>query len=66
MDKPKSPSVVAFWQEFRRLKGVPEQAYDVCKMGDNPALADESLALILAAPNVLPPACCTTSNRAAR
>ena len=50
MDKPKSAAVVAFWQEFRRLKGVPEQAYDVCRMGDNPALADESLALILAGP----------------
>ncbi len=50
MDKPKSPAVVAFWEEFRRARGVPEQAYDVCRMGDNPALADESLALILAGP----------------
>ncbi len=50
MDKPRSPAVVAFWEEFRRARGVPEQAYDVCRMGDNPALADESLALILAGP----------------
>jgi uncharacterized protein YhfF len=50
MDKPKSPAVVAFWEEFRRARGVPEQTYDVCQMGDNPALADESLALILAGP----------------
>jgi len=50
MDKPKSPAIVAFWQEFRRTRDVPEQAYDVCRMGDNPALADESLALILAGP----------------
>jgi len=50
MDKPRSPSVVAFWQEFRRLRGVPEQPYDVCRMGDTLALADQSLALILAGP----------------
>ena len=50
MDRPRSPAVVAFWEEFRRTRGVPEQAYDVCRMGDNPALADESLALILAGP----------------
>lgn len=48
MDKPKSPAVVAFWEKFRRARGVPEQAFDVCRMGDNPALANESLALILA------------------
>jgi uncharacterized protein YhfF len=50
MDKPRSPAVVAFWQDFRRARDVPEQAYDVCEMGDNPALADESVALILAGP----------------
>ncbi len=50
MDKPKSPEVVAFWQAFRRAKGVPEQDYDVCRMGDRPALADELLQLILAGP----------------
>lgn len=50
MDKRKSPSVVTFWQEFRRARGVPEQPYDVCRMSDNPASADESLALILAGP----------------
>ena len=50
MDKPRSPSVVAYWQDFCRARGVPEQPYDVCQMGDNPALADESLALILAGP----------------
>lgn len=50
MDKPKSPTVVAFWEDFRRARGVPEQAYDVCRMGDDVALADELLALILAGP----------------
>jgi uncharacterized protein YhfF len=50
MDRLKSPAVVAFWQDFRRARGVPEQAYDVCRTGDNPVLADESLALILAGP----------------
>lgn len=40
MDKPRSPAVVAFWEDFRRARGVPEQAYDVCRMGDDAALAD--------------------------
>jgi uncharacterized protein YhfF len=47
MDKPKSPEVVAFWQEFRRAKGVPEQDYDVCRMGDSGSMGDELLQLIL-------------------
>ncbi len=50
MDKPKTPAVAAFWQEFRRVRGVPEQDYDVCRMGDGPEIADELLALILAGP----------------
>jgi uncharacterized protein YhfF len=47
MDKPKSPAVSAFWEEFRRARGVPEQAYDVCRMGDGPEIADALLTLIL-------------------
>ncbi len=50
MDKPKSPAIAAFWQEFRRARGVPEQDYDVCRMGDGPGMADELLALILTGP----------------
>jgi uncharacterized protein YhfF len=50
MDKPKSPAVVAYWQEFRRARGVPEQDYDVCRMGDSPEFGDELLQLILKGP----------------
>lgn len=50
MDKPKSPEVVAFWEEFRRARGVPEQDYDVCRFGDSASLGDELLALMLTGP----------------
>jgi uncharacterized protein YhfF len=47
MDKPRSPEVMAFWQEFRRARGVPEQEFDVCRMGDSAGMGDELLQLIL-------------------
>jgi len=47
MDKPKSPAVEAFWQDYRRQRGVPEQPYDVCRFGSSPAMGDELLALVL-------------------
>jgi uncharacterized protein YhfF len=50
MDKPKSPEVVAFWEEFRRARDVPEQDYDVCRFGDSASLGDELLALMLTGP----------------
>jgi uncharacterized protein YhfF len=50
MDKPRSAAVVAFWEDFRRARGVPQQDYDVCRMGDGPEMADELLARILTGP----------------
>ena len=50
MDKPPSREAEAFWQSYRRTRGVPEQVYDVGGMGDGPELADELLALILKGP----------------
>jgi uncharacterized protein YhfF len=50
MDRPRSPEVETFWQAFRRARDVPEQPYDVCRMGDSPQLAAELLALILKGP----------------
>jgi uncharacterized protein YhfF len=50
MDKPHSPEVEAFWQKYCHARGVPEQAYDVCRMGDGAELADALLALILKGP----------------
>ncbi len=50
MDKAKSPAVSAFWEEFRRAHGLPEQPYDVCRMGDGPDMADALLAVILTGP----------------
>ncbi|HSH99167.1 MAG TPA: ASCH domain-containing protein [Reyranella sp.] len=47
MDKPRSPGIEAFWLAFRRARGVPEQHYDVCRMGSSPEMGDELLALIL-------------------
>ena len=47
MDKPNSPVISDFWEEFRRARGVVEQKYDVYRMGDGPAMADELLGLIL-------------------
>jgi len=46
-DKPKSPAVETFWQEYRRTRGVPEQGYDVCRFGSDAEMADELLALVL-------------------
>jgi uncharacterized protein YhfF len=50
MDKPRSSAVVAFWEGFRRARGVPQQDYDVCRMGDGPEMGNELLALILSGP----------------
>lgn len=50
MDKPKSPAVEAFWQEYRQARGVPKQSYDACRMGDSSEVGDELLALILTGP----------------
>lgn len=50
MDKPKTPAVEAFWREFREARGVPEQPYDVCRMGDSSQFGDELLQLILTGP----------------
>jgi uncharacterized protein YhfF len=47
---PKSPEVAAFWLDYRRAQGVPEQDYDVCRMGDSADFADELLQLILSGP----------------
>ncbi len=50
MDKPRSPAVEAFWTAYRAARGVPEQDYDVCRMGNSPEMGDELLALILKGP----------------
>jgi uncharacterized protein YhfF len=50
MDKPRSPEVEAFWNAYRAARGVPEQNYDVCRMGSSPEMGDELLALILMGP----------------
>ena len=50
MDMPKTPAVEAYWQAFRRAKGVPEQPYDIARFGDNAAMGDELLQLVLKGP----------------
>jgi uncharacterized protein YhfF len=50
MDKPRSPEVEAFWESFRRARGVAQQDYDICAMGSGSAMADELLALIVKGP----------------
>jgi uncharacterized protein YhfF len=50
MDRPCSAEVTAFWEDYRRDRGVPEQDYDVVRMGDSPELADELLALVVKGP----------------
>lgn len=50
MDKPRSPAVVAFWNAYRANRGVPEQDYDVCRMGSSAEMGDELLDLILRGP----------------
>ena len=50
MDKPRSHGVVAFWNAYRVARGVPDQDYDVCRMGSSAAMGNELLALILAGP----------------
>ena len=50
MDKPKSPAVEAYWQKYRRARGVAEQAYDVCRMGDSADMGDALLQIILSGP----------------
>src|SRR5260370_2839705 len=47
MDKPRSPEVEAFWEAFRRARGVAEEDYCVCCFGSGPELADELLELVL-------------------
>lgn len=47
MDKPRSPEVEAFWNAYRAERHLPEQAYDVCRMGSSAEMGDELLALIL-------------------
>jgi uncharacterized protein YhfF len=47
----RADEVEAFWREFCRLHGVPTDArHDVFAFGDNPALIDELLALVLHGP----------------
>jgi uncharacterized protein YhfF len=47
----RADEVEAFWDEFRRLHGVPTDARrDVFAFGDNPALIDELLDLVLRGP----------------
>ncbi len=48
----RADEVEAFWREFRRLHGVvpPDARHDVFAFGDNPALIDELLALVLHGP----------------
>jgi uncharacterized protein YhfF len=50
MDKPKTPEVAAFWEAYRKARNVPEQDYDVARMGHTPAFANELLQLILTGP----------------
>ncbi|WP_332055468.1 ASCH domain-containing protein [Reyranella sp.] len=50
MDKPCSPDTVAFWENYCRARNVPQQRFDVCRMGSDPDMADELLALILRGP----------------
>ena len=50
MDKPKTQEVEAYWMEYRRARGVPEQPYDVCRMGDSADMGDELLQIILNGP----------------
>jgi uncharacterized protein YhfF len=50
MDKSRSPAVEAFWRAYREARSVPEQDYDVCRMGSSPEMADELLALVLRGP----------------
>lgn len=50
MDKPRTPAVEAFWNDYRIRRGVPEQDYDVCRMGSSAAMGNELLDLILAGP----------------
>ena len=50
MDKPNSAEVVAFWDDYRRARGVPQRDYDVCRKGSSPEMANELLGLILKGP----------------
>jgi uncharacterized protein YhfF len=50
MDKPRSPEIEAFWNAYRAARGVAAQDYDVCRMGSDPKMGDELLALILDGP----------------
>jgi uncharacterized protein YhfF len=50
MDRPGSPEVDAYWEEFRRTRGVPQQEYDVCRFGSSPEMGDELLLLVLKGP----------------
>lgn len=50
MDRPKSSDIEAFWKVFRDAKGVADETYDVCRMGDGADMGDELLQLILVGP----------------
>jgi uncharacterized protein YhfF len=50
MDKARSPATAAFWQAFRAARGVPEQDYDVCRLGSSAEMGDELLSLVLDGP----------------
>jgi uncharacterized protein YhfF len=50
MDKPRTADVEAFWEEYRHARGIPQQKYDVCRMGSDADMANELLALILSGP----------------
>jgi uncharacterized protein YhfF len=47
MERAKSAEVVAFWEEFRRARSIPQQPFDACRFAQAPALTDELLALVL-------------------
>jgi uncharacterized protein YhfF len=50
MDKPRTPEVEAYWKEYRCARGMPEQPYDVCRMGDSAGMGDQLLKIILNGP----------------
>ena len=50
MDRPCSPEVDAYWEEFWRTRGGPQQEYDVCRFGSSPEMGDDLLLLVLKGP----------------
>jgi uncharacterized protein YhfF len=47
MQRKKSAVTDAFWLAYKRRAGIASDAYVVASFGDNPAMADELLALVL-------------------